>query len=236
MVNTKSSKSTNNNIPTMMEFSPNKQNEVCSHSKLPGKRSRTQELQHARSALESLAARSATGGSVSDLQEFTQILGSVMDVLQRIEMEDSGEDAGTASTVPETVYDDTDNETIAHHDDHDFSSISEEPRIFEPRDRCKHKNEEIEPRNECFGDILIDETDFSQGLDGYMDGFYPEVMSEVCDESFNEPITGSVVSAGFGTPKTRRSRTTASTSEESQCFYCAMHGNSGGCSGSRFCC
>ena len=219
-----------------MDVSTNNQNEMPAPNELPGKRSRTHELQHARSVLESLAVRSRTGGSEADLQEFTQILGSVMDVLQRLEMEDSSEDSGTAATVPETVYDDTDNDDEAlHHDDHDFSSISEEPRIVKPRSVRQHKSKQVEERNESFGDLIIDETDFSQGLDGYAEGFYPEV-SEVCDESFNEPVTGSIASAGFGTPKTRRSRTTASTSEESQCFYCAMHGNSGGCSGSRFCC
>jgi hypothetical protein len=92
----------------------------------------------------------------------------------------------------------------------------------------------MEQRHESFGDDIIDETDFSQGLDGYEYGFFPEVCD---DTSFCDPFPGSTVSmVGSRTPSTRRTKATASLSEESQCFYCAMHGNEGKCSGTRFCC
>lgn len=218
------------NITTMMESSI-PEDRV---GDLPGKQSRAQELRHARKILEGLAARSE---NTTNMKEFTHVLGSVMDVLQRLEMEDNADDSGTAATVPETVVSATTDEMdddACHNDDDSLSySDDEQTRKVVPRSVRKHKRRPlVDPL-----DDIIDESDFSQGLEGYVEGFYPPHLTFDCEESYNnEPVTGSIASAGFGTPKTRRSRTTASVSEESQCFYCATHGNEGSCSGSRFCC
>lgn len=216
-------------------------------------KNRAQDLRHARKMIDGLQARSAaeSGASAADLNEFTEILSTVMDVLQRLEMQDNADDSGTAATLPETVATTNMDELSTHsiiarlddsYDestrDHDCQSLYDEPRRVHsvgPRRVQKHKRRQVEQRHESFDDIVLDETEFSQGLSGYEDGFYPEVCD--CDTSIDESFAGPTVSVlGCETPRTRRTKATVSVSEESQCFYCATHGHEGGCSGTRFCC
>lgn len=218
----------------------------------PNKASRSEELIRAREMIDSLSARSAEGGhepiTQVDLKEFTQTLSTVVDLLQRLE------ETGTVTTVPETVettatddslhslaaarVDDSYQEAVA---DDECHSLGNEPRrTHSPRRRThKHKHNQVYQRHDSTDSDVLDETDFSQALSGYEDGFYPE-EDAVSDTftSFNDTFAGSAVSElGFGSPNTRRSKASASVkSEESQCFYCALHGNGEGCSGTRFCC
>jgi len=217
---------------TMIPSTPEPKGNTTSH--VPRKENRAEELRHARKMIDNLQARSSAGASQQDLQEFTKILSTVVDVLQRLEMHDNCDDSGTAATLPETVVSTTTEDSASCHavDDDGYEvrqSLHEEPRSIR-----KHTRKQVEQRHDSFDDDILDETDFSQGLAGYEDGFYPEVCD---DTSFIDPFAGPTVSVlGSGTPSTKRTKATSSVSEESQCFYCAMHGHKGGCSGTRFCC
>ena len=206
------------------------------------KQNRADELRRARKMVDELQERTAMGRDISqeDMNEFTDILSSVVNVLQRLEMQDNNDDSTTAATLPETVDSSTsDGEVTSCHAVDD--SYEEAPRqdvhqMYNgvPRSIRRRKRRQVELRHESFGEDILDETDFSQGLEGYEEGFYPEICDEV---SFSDPFAGPAVSIlGSGTPSTRRTKTTSSVSEESQCFYCVTHGNKGKCSGTQFCC
>lgn len=226
------------NTTTMMSLTRGESNNAMR------KKDRAGELRRARKMIDNLQARRATSDHHDDLSEFTEILSTVVDVLQSLEMqENSADDSGTAATLPETVAtSDTDELTSSCHgvtatravdDSYDDDQIHYE----EPRRVRKHKRRQSQQRQESFSDDILDETDFSQGLSGYEEGFYPPEDEDLDVTSISASFAGPTVSVlGFDTPTTRRSKATASISEESQCFYCAMHGNGEGCQGTRFCC
>lgn len=203
---------------------------------VPAKESRARELQRAREMLQGLQTRTSTEKATqAEMKELRDILSTVVDALSRLEMQDNTDDAGTAATHQETVGS-NDNEDLLvsrldegygdSSDDNEYQSSYNEPRRIPKKNR-------VEERQESYDDFLIDETELSQALGGYEEGFYPEV----CDVpvSFNDPLVGSNVSVGLGTPRTRQTKAPASVSEESLCFYCAIHGNGERCSGTKFC-
>jgi hypothetical protein len=213
---------------------------TTSHEITRKKGNRRDELRHARKMIDTLQARHAAGTIQDDIHDFTAILSTVVDVLTSLEMQES-DDSGTAATLPETVATSSDiDECHAHVITRlDDSYEAEEHSIYEePRQVHKHKrkHKKKERRQESFSDYVIEEEDDFEALEGYEDGFSPPEdidLDTSINDSFARPTVGI---PDFGTPTTRRTKGTASVSEESQCFYCQMHGNEGGCQGTRFCC
>lgn len=219
--------------------------ETTSHEISRKKRNRRDELRHARKMIDTIQERQAAGRIEDDLHDFTAILSTVVDVLTSLEMQGS-DDSGTAATLPETVATCSDNgECHGHVRRLDDNYEDEEQTIYEePRKVHKHKrkHKKKEKRQESFSDFfVIEEEDDFEALSGYEEGFCPpediDVDTSMNDASINDSFARPTVSiSDFGTPTSRTTKGTASVSEESQCFYCQMHGNEGGCQGTRFCC
>ena len=216
---------------------------------MPMKPTQVKDLGHAREILDGLRARCAlgAGGTNEDMREFTEALSAVMEALTTLEMQTGNvcDDSGTAATLPETVASSPESSrhspsTVTHADE---AGYSEEASRDDDDDRWHyevasrlHRKRHVDGPRETYDDDYIDETDFSQGLCGYEEGFYPSVCDTI-EES--PPVSRKTVSnSPFGSPLTVRTKGAISTaSEESQCFFC-LKNNGGGencCRGTRFC-
>jgi hypothetical protein len=220
----------------------------------PSKENRMNELRHARELLDGLLARGTSGDPKEDLKEYAEVLSIVVHSLSAMEMHDrvnTSVDCGTAVTATETVVSSESSPHVVEHvddsyevlyeeagRDDDYSWTYAETKRFHKRRFAEGRNVaggNEEDQNEADDDdiIVIDETEFTQGLSGYEEGFYPRRCDTISEEDFE------CHSVGFGdSPKSGRGERKAATSvrsEGSQCFYCLKHGDGENCKGTKFC-
>lgn len=247
--------------PTMERTIITELDDASGHT--PTKCNRTKDLSHARSLLDGLLARGASGGSKEDLKDYTEVLSIVVDALSAMGMHDrvnTSVDCGTAVTLPESVV--SEHEYSPHIvevvdgsyevryaeaslDDDDHWNYTE-TKDFQKKRNAEDRNEagdDAEDQKEDGDDtedasdardddiFLIDETELTQVLGGYEEGFYPKRCDRLGEEDFESH------SVGFDSTKNGRGRKAAASvrSEGSQCFYCLKHGDGEKCSGTKFC-
>lgn len=217
------------------------------------KENRVKGLRRARELLDGLQARGASGDSKEDLKEFTEALSIVVNAISAMEIQDrvnTSVDCGTAVTATESAVSSEDSPLVVEHADDSYEVLYEEAsrdldyswtyaetkrfrkkRIAEGRNVADGKEEDQNGEGDDDTNV-IDETEFTQGLSGYEEGFYPRRCDTINEEDFECQSVGFDDSPHSG----RGARKSASVmSEGSQCFYCLKHGDGENCKGTKFC-